>query len=1234
MTLFHRFLFLSIIIYLSSISLPAQEYIPSQASTPWNNKERVIRYQPDGRDFVIINGERRFNRALYGTNTGYRVEGGDLPEFAQYMPDMGGNLKFGIIVEEKSKWLIESDTIVARYRPGSMLYTIKDKLFGKGQLNIQLLAMADAEGFIVKIESQNIPSNVQLFWAFGGISGKRFSRGGDIGFDPESSFYLLPEYCVDNIYKLKDGAFTTYYIPRKIKSKLDIEQWRTKTEEEKLEVMKPVSGIYPPQSRINISDAEYQSSPLDFSDSGAGDHPAITGTLLLDQPNAIYFSLYMPESIGAVNYKILDEMFNKAEEVRKELAGRIEVNTPDKYINTLGGALSVAADAIYQEPSYLHGAIAWRMWLNGWRGASCADALGWHDRAKAHFSGYIQSQVTEPASGPVVPDTSRHFARQKEVMGTSMFSSGYICREPNGKFRPHHYDMNLVFIDQLLTHYLNTGDIDYIKETWPAIKLHLAWEKRNFDGDDDGLYDAYCCIWASDAVEYNGGKVSYSSAYNYRANKMAAKIAQLAGEDPKPYREEADKILKALKGQLWLPHLGRYAEYRDVFGEGKTHDMPGIWTIYHTLDEGVADPFQAYQSTRYIDEEIPHIPVIAKGLEEGYYTISTTNWHPYTWSVNNVALAEVMHTSLAYWQASRSQDAYLLWKSALLESMYLGASPGNFQQISYYDAMRGELYRDFADPIGMVSRTLIEGLFGIKPNALTDTLTIQPGFPQEWDHASIKTPDITINYKREENSDKYTIHQSFPTQMNLKLKVNACKEKVNFVKVNGKKVSWQVVDNAVGVPQMQICVDKSVNYTIEIVWEGKDIKRMEKSFVTVNTGTISLNPPYTEFVDYYDPQGVFSNVSISGSSASGTFDSISGFHTVFIKVKQGGFTWWMPFDLELTEPVEINVVDENQENGIAVKIKNNEENSYHRGEIYINNVRVSGSEIRIGSKKESDAIYIPFKYLVHGSNSIKFSGNGVTAEEVFIDWDLPLSKECNFDLVDISELYNDKITQIFQHKYLSPRSEYPTLQTPWQGIGNWCYPWINPEINDSGLRNIAGSDDKIELPQGIPFTTPSDTNKTNVMFVSQWDNFPSEIVVPLSGKSSHAYLMMTGTTNPMQSRFTNGEVVFTYTDGSQDVLELKNPEIWWPIEQDYYTDGYAFNIDYPKPWRVHLKTGLITRGFDDYSKIKGFSNYAIDGGAATILDMPLNADKTLKSVTVKAVANEVIIGLMSLTLVR
>ena len=120
----------------------------------------------------------------------------------------------------------------------------------------------------------------------------------------------------------------------------------------------------------------------------------------------------------------------------------------------------------------------------------------------------------------------------------------------------------------------------------------------------------------------------------------------------------------------------------------------------------------------------------------------------------------------------------------------------------------------------------------------------------------------------------------------------------------------------------------------------------------------------------------------------------------------------------------------------------------------------------------------------------------------------------------------------------------------------------------------------------------------------------------------------------MQSRLENGTVIVSYKDGSRETLSLRNPTTWWPIERDYYTDQYAFHSEFQIPFRLHLKTGRAYRKFDNYTSIDGVTSRAIEGGAATILDLPLDETKNLSTLQIKAKANDVIIGLMSITLLR
>jgi hypothetical protein len=125
---------------------------------------------------------------------------------------------------------------------------------------------------------------------------------------------------------------------------------------------------------------------------------------------------------------------------------------------------------------------------------------------------------------------------------------------------------------------------------------------------------------------------------------------------------------------------------------------------------------------------------------------------------------------------------------------------------------------------------------------------------------------------------------------------------------------------------------------------------------------------------------------------------------------------------------------------------------------------------------------------------------------------------------------------------------------------------------------------------------------------------------------------MAGSTNHMQSRIDNGLVVATYLDGTTDTLRLRNPDNWCPIERDYYVDGKAFSTLEPRPYRISLATGAVSRDLGRTLGIKGVDGREIPGGAAQMLRMPLHHDRKLKSLTVRTLSNDVVIGLMAVTL--
>lgn len=1165
-------------------------------SKHWQNNQRALHYKEDKGDFLLVNGNYRFNRALYGDNRASRVEAGDLPEFALYLPGMGGNLQFVIQKGNSIKKLIQADKIETRYRPGSMLYEIKDPILGNGILKLTVLAQAKEEGLVLKMETVNMDSSIKIYAVYGGASGTTFSRNGDIGADPESGFYLLPEYCLNNQFQINKNQFQLNYLNKK-------------------KEMQTVSGSFSNVSSLQQTDAQTLEKLAEFTQNKTDKSPVVYASYS-SQKQPVYIQVAKGKSDKNFSDEVLKTLFNEAEKSRLTLTDRIQLKTPDADLNNFGANLAVAADGIWESPTYLHGAVAWRMRLNAWRGAYTADALNWHERAKEHFESYANSQVLKPDFAPVEMDTLLHLARSAEKMGTSVFSSGYISRNPNDNSKPHHYDMNLVFFDQLFSHFNYTGDKEFLKKMWPTMVRHMDWEKRNFKRGD--LYDAYAAIWASDALQYSGGKVTHTSAYNYRANREMAKLAKIIGENPQPYEQEADAILKAMKNQLWIKDKGYFAEFKDTLGNQIVHDKPGIWSIYHVSDAFILNEFEDYQNLQYINNHTPKIPVTVKGAQnKDYYTLSTTNWQPYDWSINNVALAENLQTALAYWQAGRNEDAYKLWKGNLVESMYYGISPGNFEQLSHYDAFRGELYRDFADPIGVASRTLTEGLFGVYPNLLENKISIKPGFPKDWNSAELKLPDWEYQFVRTSKKTEYVFRSKYHNPVALEMQIPVNESNIKSVKVNGKKVDWKVKANSILQPIIQFETPKGKDFKIEINYSGEELKNEQTDYVNYISENLQLNfDSKKKIKDVLDPQELIK--THNGNQFDLIKEERKG--TFFVQVEQNGTSWWQPINVDIRFPLETKWVNK------KLLVQSKSSNPIN-GKLTVNGLNKTFSV----QQNQSVSIEIPTDYLSKGSNSIVLDYNGIKQNTEITDWNI--ENQGQFNNISLASKYNEKVTEIFNQKYLSPRLEVPTLQLPWQGIGNWCYPLITAQIDDSGLLNKR-INNKVDF-LGIPFLI--DKADKNIAFVSQWDNYSETLEIPVSGKGKKIYFLMAGSTNPMQSQIVNGTVTVQYADGLTSALELKNPVNWWPIEQDLFDDNFAFEIPDDKiPYRVKLKTGELYKGgtLSKYSSIKGFTDRQVDGGAATILDLPIDPNKELKSIKLTAVSNDVVIGMMSATVLK
>ena len=190
---------------------------------------------------------------------------------------------------------------------------------------------------------------------------------------------------------------------------------------------------------------------------------------------------------------------------------------------------------------------------------------------------------------------------------------------------------------------------------------------------------------------------------------------------------------------------------------------------------------------------------------------------------------------------------------------------------------------------------------------------------------------------------------------------------------------------------------------------------------------------------------------------------------------------------------------------------------------------------------------------------------------------------------------------IHNQEYMSPRPEGYSIGVCENGRYGWEWNHGGHNklvVDDTSLRKAGGS---ITTKSGISFITPSEGK--NVACVSVWDNFPTKMTFDINDKGEELAIMFISTTNCMQTAVENARITVCYADGGEEKVSLI----------------YPVNID---DWLVpSLQTENETFYFNDYNH-------------ATVQKIRIDKTREIKSVTVEAVANEVIIGVIGISIIR
>lgn len=1137
------------------------------ANYPWQ------RYHVTPEGFQITNGAFTFNRVLHGPPGPCEVLAGDRPQvkLAQATSRQYGNLSLGVVVGEQAKWCHAFDHIVATYDPGRMLYELTDAAFPTLTVRAEVLPLSDAPGFVLKVTASH---PVDLLWSYGGLKCEERSV---LAQDPMPGGIRVEDLAGDQIELGADCVRITHP---------DLSLWAC-------------VGTRP-SSTVHLGDASVGTEPQAVMGGKPNQAPLAFGRVRSDGEPVYIVACLADDAAGFWPLRRLlifaDETYDAALGRCQEVQRHLVTKTPDLLFDQAAKGIASSLDGCWLPPGFLHGAVRWGIeaegWLVGWRGWYGPIALGWYERvaraARLHARYQVQEQQTAH-SGP----------------GRICASVGFDGRLDYSE----EYNMGEVYLDQLYHYYCWTGDRDLLRELYPTIRDFVAWERRTLDPDGDGLYENHMNTWISDGHWYSGGPGAQASAYMVRANLLAAEAAELVGDDPEPYRAHARQIREAMNSDLWLDDRGHYAEYREFLPPHRLHDAAELATIYHPIDSGVPDVFQTYQCLRYVENRL----WLAHDL------LLSNDWYPVIVTNGTIATAEILHTALCYYRLGDADRAWRLMRGTL-DTFVKARVPGTITEYAGEDGHQGT-YADFTDSSSMYARAVVEGTFGIIPRRQDGVVTLQPGFPPEWPHASIELRDIAYTYQRDGLRDTYAIRTTDATRKILRLV--AREDEIEVVSIDGEPGAWAVEP---GVGRAFVVIDTPPGEAVEVT-----IAYHERSHeVSYNAVVVQGDPAEVRVTGctveaMHDPQGVLADSQWSAGRVTGQVVAEHGPHTFFVKLSHGNTVSWEPIDIEVRPPLQViqpkMLVPQSDPAGVhyTFAVRNNRAQTQH--------VRLNAAVL--GQVDTTTVTLEPY-----GEAALSFVVNdpqnltpGVTPLAVHVsgDWEGRLAGELRlwklFDglehqstfqaqCVPVALPFNDRLEDVFTHAYSAPRAPGWALQIDEHALNAWTGTWYRPEcINADHVRANLDENGVFVTDVGVPFRQVR--AGANGLFVARWDRFPEQVTIPIGRTAKEMYLLLAGSSLNNQTYIANGRIVVTYADGEEQVTELYNPTNYDHLLQH-------FSENYPQ-WIGGKQDGYYIVG-------------GAEGSHADILNVPLSGQE-VREVTISCISHEIIIGLLGLTLV-
>ena len=861
-------------------------------------------YTPTENGYSISGSSEIFNRTLYGSHKNdhnvnrFFTFAGDAPQFMGAVADWikstvsyyekCGILNSGLAItpgnrqqfyysediDQTSRWFHDSEDVRAEFKNGWMEYELSQisAWFPDVRVRIEAYPLMPDDGYLIHYK---ISTDQRVFFAagFGGLTETlcRFEYKG------EPRRYFTAENTKGNTVELgKNRACvthtsgTTMRIATSFDADFGIGSAKSMSE--------PYPGMFLSSAPENEDDRVVKISA-----------PIEPGRTLDGYVIALYNS----------DEATLDGWLSKKDPIayiKRQIYAKvacIDVKTPENTLDLSIVPTVIALDASWHEDSFHHGAFAYHTPFLGWRNWYAPTALGWGDRVEKTMHKYLglisRGDVKDERvwyDDTPISEGFNKFGGSTHVLENpvgclpSYFKNGYIPRYTA-------YNMQECALDMMLYYIEWSGNLEIARQYFDDLCSIVDFEERVFDPDGDGLYQNKLNTWISDGHNYNGAGCAQSTAYNYRANHVLAKIARLIGRDGSRLEARAEKIKTAMMEKLWLANDGVVAECLDTIGNCLIHPSVELASVYHPIDSDMVDDLKAYRMLKFTENHVKNLETVSGGR-----LAYSSNWLPKQYSNCGIFPSENSHLALMYFKLGLKEEGKKIL-DGISDCYFTGRNPGMAAHIQSPMGTCDLGDMDFTDVSSTYLRLVIEGLFGIRINALDNCLSVAPGFPREWEQASLALKDLSLDYHRSGNREVFNITCDRPETKRIRIPMRA--SDIEAVLLDGEPVEYQTLA-APNNSFIVVCVEKTGRFQLRVMHGSAPLPSLSLTETVLAGGRLAVELKNAEIAEAVDVSETLESISVVGNRIYATAKDIAGHHTLFIRAVSGEYDGWLAAD--------------------------------------------------------------------------------------------------------------------------------------------------------------------------------------------------------------------------------------------------------------------------------------------------------------------------------------------------